>query len=122
MQTLQTKTDTIEKTLNHHLQAFVENDIEEMMKDYTEQSEVWTSEGAIVGLEAISSFFSYVFTLLPQESIQLDIKQNIVKEDRAYIVWSADSSVISIPTGTDSFEIRDGKILWQSTAAQIVQK
>lgn len=119
MQTLQV---TAQTTVEHHLEAFGKNDIDEIMEDFTEQSEVWTPEGAIIGLEAISSFFSYAFTLFPKDSTRLDIKQMIVKGNKAYIVWNAESAIINVPIGTDSFEIKDGKILWQSTAIQIIQK
>lgn len=30
--------------------------MDELIKDYVEQSELWSPDGAIVGLEAISSF------------------------------------------------------------------
>jgi limonene-1,2-epoxide hydrolase len=113
---------TTETTLQHHLEAFGNNDIHEIMKDYSEESEVWTPEGAIVGMEAISSLFSFAFTLFPKDSTRLEITQMIIKGSRVYIVWSADSSVINVPVGTDSFEIKDGKILWQSTAIHIIQK
>ena len=119
MQTLQV---TVQTTLEHHLEAFGKNDLDEIMEDFTEQSEVWTPEGAIVGLEAISSFFSYAFTLFPKESTRLDIKKMIVKGNKAYIVWNAESAKINVPIGTDSFEIEDGKILWQSTAIQMIPK
>ncbi len=119
METLQV---TAQETLEHHLEAFGKNDIEGIMEDYTEQSEVWTPEGAIKGLKDIRSFFSYAFTLFPKESTSLKIKQMIVNKDKAYIVWTAESAVINVPIGTDSFEIKIGKILWQSAAIQIISK
>lgn len=119
MQTLQV---TAQTTLQHHLESLGNNDIDELMKDFTEKSEVWTPEGDIVGLKAISSFFSYAFTLFPKGSTRLDIKKMIVKGNKAYIFWDAESSIIKVPIGTDSFIIKDGKILWQTTAFQIIQK
>ncbi len=67
-------------------------------------------------------YYSYIFTLLPKENTHLEVNQRIFKEGRAYIAWKAESSIISIPIGTDSFEIKDGKIVWQSLAANIIQK
>jgi len=119
METLQISTDTI---LDHHLMAFINNDLAELMKDYSEESEVWTPNGAIVGLDAISSFYTYVFTLLPKAQFTLDIQQRIVKEDKAYIVWSTESPVVNIPVGSDSFQMSGDKIIWQSLVAQIIQK
>lgn len=46
----------------------------------------------------------------------------IAKGNKVYIIWIADSPVVNVPFATDSFEIVDGKILWQSAAFQIVQK
>ncbi len=106
----------------HHLEAFGKNDIEAIMDDFTEESEVWTQEGAIKGMDAIRAFFSYAFTLFPKDSTRLDLKQMIVDKNKAYIVWSAETAMITVPIGTDSFEIEDGKILWQSAAFQIIQK
>jgi ketosteroid isomerase-like protein len=113
---------TTKETFRHHLEAFGKNDLDELMKDYTEQSEVWTPEGPIAGLDAIASFFSYAFTLFPKDATRLEIKQMIAKGDKLYVVWDADSPVVSVPIGTDSFEIIDGIIVWQSTAIHIIQK
>jgi len=119
MQTMQINS---EKIFQHHLEALGKNDMDELMKDYAEQSELWTPDGAIVGLEAISSFYAYAFTLFPKGKTELEIKKMIVKDNKVYIVWTADSPVVDISFGTDSFEITEGKILWQSTAFQMAQK
>ena len=121
-QRMQKAQAAIEATLNHYLQAFANNDMSELMKDYTEDSEVWTPNGTFTGLEAISSFFQYVFALMPKEGTQLEVKYRMIKDEKAYIVWTADSPAIQVPMGTDSFEIRDDKIIWQSTAAHITHK
>ncbi len=119
MQTLQI---TSESVFQHHLAALGNNDLNELLKDYTEESEVWTPDGDIGGLKAISSFFSYAFTLFPKDKTTLDIKKMIAKDYKVYIVWTADSPIVNVPFATDSFEIKEGKILWQSTAFQMVQK
>jgi hypothetical protein len=113
---------TTETVVQHHLDAFTTNNLDELKKDYLEESEVWAPEGVMQGLENISSFYAYVFSLLPKEDMRFEIKQKIIKQEKAYIVWSAESSKISIPIGTDSFEIKDGKIMWQSLAAHIIPK
>ena len=119
MQTLQM---TPERVFQHHLEALGKNDMDELMKDYAGQSELWTPDGAIVGLEAISSFYSYAFTLFPKGKTELEIKKMIVKANKVYVVWTADSPLVNVSFATDSFEIKEGKILWQSTAFQMTQK
>ena len=113
---------TAESVFQHHLEALGNNDLDELLKDYTEESELWTPEDAIVGLKAISTFYSYAFTLFPKDNTTLEIKKMIAKGNKLYIIWVADSPIVNVPFATDSFEIKDGKILWQSTAFQMVQK
>ncbi len=115
MQTTLTKP---EKTFQHHPEAIANNDLEEIMKDYTEQSELWTPDGPIVGLKAISSFFSYALTLFPKGNTKFELKKQIANDDKVYIIWSSESPVVHIPFATDCFEMKDGKIMWQTTAFQ----
>src|SRR5260221_11262669 len=111
-----------EATNQHHLESFGNRDIKETMKDYAEDSEVWTPDGVITGLNAIASFFSDLFTLLPKESTQFESRQQIIKDSKVYLVWAAESAKVNIPFGTDSFEIKNGKIVWQSLALQMTLK
>jgi len=111
-----------ETIIPHHLQALEQNDLEELLKDYTEESELWTQNGIITGLENIASFFSYAFTLFPKDKTSLEIKKMISKDNKVYLVWTADSPVITVPFATDCFEIKESKIIWQSIAFQTVAK
>jgi len=115
---LQTKTQEI---LDHHVSAFVETDVNELIKDFTETSELLTPDGALKGLNAIRSFFEGIFKIVPKGST-LEMKPTIIRDNIAYIVWTADSSFVSIPLGTDTFIMENDKILYQLLAAQIIQK
>jgi hypothetical protein len=54
---MQTSPMNPENVFKNHLEAMGRNDLDELLKDYTDQSEIWTQDGAIVGLKAISAFF-----------------------------------------------------------------
>ena len=114
----QTKTQEV---LNHHLSAFMEADVDEVLKDFTEQSELLTPDGALKGLNAIRSFLEEVFKMVPKGST-LETKQMIVRDNLAYITWSGESPFVSIPLGTDSFIIENDKIVYQTLAAHIIPK
>ena len=114
----QTKTQEI---LNHHLSAFMEADIDEILKDFTEESELLTPDGALKGLNAIRSFLEEVFKMVPKGST-LETKQMIVRDNLAYITWFGESPFVSIPLGTDSFIIENDKIVYQTLAAHIIPK
>ena len=110
-----------ENVFNRHLEALKKNDLDALLSDYTDESEIWTQDGAIIGLEAISAFFSYAFSIFPKDTTSFDIKKLIANDSKVYVVLSVNSPVVSIPFATDSFEIKNGKILWQSTAFQMAQ-
>ena len=111
-----------DQILKHHLDAFLEGNVDEIMKDYTAESSLYTPQGEIKGLEGIKGFFEYVFSLLPQESFKFNMAQQIIFGDYAYLAFNCNSSLVDVPMGTDTFKIQGGKILWQALGAHIVQK
>ena len=112
---------TTEQILNHHLAAFIDANVDEIMKDYTEQSELLTPDGPVLGLKAIRDFFQGAFNILPKGS-SLDLKQTIIRGNMVYLAWTGESSLVNIPLGTDTFIFENDKILFQTLAAQIVTK
>ncbi|RYZ53884.1 MAG: nuclear transport factor 2 family protein [Sphingobacteriales bacterium] len=109
------------EVLIHHLTAFGNNDLDEILKDYTEESEVLTPDGPLKGLVAIHRFFAEYFATIPTGST-FDMKQLTVTGNAAYIVWASESQVASIPMGTDTFFLQDGKIRLHTVAAHILRK
>jgi len=51
-----------------------------------------------------------------------NIKQQFVEGDYAYILWSAETADNQYELGTDTFVVRDGKILAQSFTGKITPK
>ena len=114
--------NTIEKStsniLTHHLTAFGDNNLDEIMLDYTEQSTVLTDKGAVKGIENIRKFFEVMFSLIPTGS-QFEMKQLTISDKAAHIIWASKSAAADIPFGTDTFIIEDDKILVHTVAAFI---
>ena len=101
--------------LNHHLTAFGNNDLMEIMKDYTEESEVLTPNGPLKGLAAIRKFFEEFFLAIPTGSA-FDMKQLTVTGHVGYIAWASESAVVKIPMGTDTFILEGDKIRLHTVA------
>jgi len=110
-----------EEILNHHVSAFVETDVDEIMKDYTERSELLTPQGPVSGLKAIRSWFEEIFNAFPEGS-RFDLKQTITRDNVEYIVWSGESPFVSVPFGVDTFILENDKIIFLALGAQIVPK
>ena len=101
-------------TLAHHLQAFAQG-VDSLMGDYVEASVVFTPQGPLRGLASIRAFFEEFLANSPPELIQaVTLIRQDVEGEVAYILWKADPF---IPLATDTFVIRDGKILVQTFAA-----
>ena len=115
---IQTSTQEV---LNHHISAFVDGNIEEIMKDYDENSELLSPNGTFKGLNGVRSFFEEVFKLFPKGS-EFKMDQYIVRDELIYITWKAESSVVDVPFGSDTFLFKDDKISLQTVAVHVVPK
>src|SRR2546423_944107 len=101
-----------ESTLAHHLGAFSEG-IESIMSDFTADSVVFTPEGPLHGLEQIRAFFDGFLHSPPELLNAMTVTRQDVFGDVAYLLWKAEPF---IPFASDTFLIRDDKILVQSFA------
>ena len=100
--------------LQNHLQA-ARIGVEAVMQDYTDHAVLITHEATYRGLAEIRGFFTALFKDLPAgffDAIKMH-RQEIVGEV-AYILWERKPQ---IPYATDTFVVRNGKILVQTFAA-----
>jgi ketosteroid isomerase-like protein len=101
-------TEETKAILDHHTAMLDAGDLDGLMEDYTEDS-IFVSNlsGVVTGLDGIRGIFSGATTggLAGFES-----GVEHVDGDIGYVTWSADG----VPFGTDTFVIRDNKILAQS--------
>ncbi|MFV8365927.1 nuclear transport factor 2 family protein [Flavobacterium sp. XS1P27] len=113
--------NTVEQTLIHHLTAFGNNNLNEILKDYTDESVIMTPTGYIKGLTEIREFFQDFFVAIPTGSSFTMIQKTIVG-NVAYIFWASESSSIKIPAGTDTFVFEDNKIKYHTVADYRIQQ
>ena len=103
-----------QETLERHLQAFAKGP-DAIMRDYTESSVLFTPQARLTGLDSIRAFFAQFLAESPPELLAaMTLVHQDVAGEIAYIIWKAEPF---IPLATDTFVIRDGKILVQTFAA-----
>jgi hypothetical protein len=105
-----------QEVLDHHWETFVSNDLEGVMEDYTEESVLITPNATYSGLEEIRGNFINAFKAFPTGSAKLTLNNSIVVQDVGYILWEADAPEFNLTYATDTFIIRNGKILRQTYA------
>jgi uncharacterized protein (TIGR02246 family) len=113
---------TTREVLDHHLKALAEGDLEGIMADYAPDAVLFTQGGPLKGLAAIRPAFAAAATEFSQPGATFDLKLLSVDGDHAYIVWTAETARNTYELGTDTFVIRDGKIVAQSFAGKVTRR
>ena len=92
------------------------------MSDYDEDAVMIMTDGTTLrGKAEIRSGFESLLADLPPGST-MEVSKQIVEGEIAYIVWSGESEKLRIPFATDTFVVRDGKIVAQTFTAQMEEK
>jgi len=116
-------TEQTETTLLRHWQAFGAGDVDAIMADYAEDALIITPDSTLKGRTQIRSLFTRVFaSMFPPDKTELNLTRRVVEGEIAYILWSGSSPYYNVPLGTDTFVIRNGKIVAQTFAAQLEKK
>jgi ketosteroid isomerase-like protein len=106
--------------LDHHLAAFTAGDTDMILEDYTDESVVVTADGTFRGRDALGPVFgSFFSTLFAPGTYDLTMDHIEVVGDVAFITWHAKCGDANVRLGTDTFVVRDGKIVAQTFAALI---
>ncbi len=108
----------IEETLLRHVEAFAKGDLDALMSDYCEDAVLITPDGILRGRGEIVTFFEDLLADFPPGST-FEVSQSIGERTIAYIVWSGSSEHLDIPFATETFMVRDGRILMQPFTTQM---
>jgi ketosteroid isomerase-like protein len=115
-------TATTQSVLTHHLDCFGKGDLIGTMTDYTDESKFFTPDGLLRGPEAIRRFFAGLFEEFAKPGMSFEMLKQEVCDDTAYIVWKAETADNHFEVGTDTFIVREGKIVTQTFAGKISPK
>jgi len=108
--------------LDHHLKCFGGGDLQGILSDYAPGAVLFTPDGVLKGVDAIRPLFQALFAEFAKPGAAFSMKQQFVDGDYAYILWTAESADNLYEVGTDTFVVRDGKIVAQSFAGKITSK
>ena len=114
--------ESTNNVLYHYWAKFGEGDVEEILKDYTEDSILLHPDGVVKGLQQLKEFFTEIFKTFVPGDYSFEMKRQEVHADVAYIVWKAETPELVVELGTDTFIVRDSKIAVQTFAGHMVPK
>jgi hypothetical protein len=114
-----TLSNTSRDLLQRHLSSFQDNNLEAVIADYTNESVLITQEASYTGPEEIKSFFTGLITHFPKQKSSFDLDKIVINDELIYIVWHGKTPSLDVPFATDTFIIKNGKILRQTFAGQL---
>jgi ketosteroid isomerase-like protein len=115
-------TASTEQVLDRHLKAFGAADLEGVMADYAPNAILFTPGGPVKGTDALRKTFQTMFVEWSKPGAKFDLKQRTVEGDSAYVFWNAETADNTYEGATDSFVVRDGKIVSHFFAGKITPK
>ncbi|HET7117965.1 MAG TPA: nuclear transport factor 2 family protein [Hanamia sp.] len=111
--------NTPERILQNHLNSFLENDLEALMTDFTNESVLITQDKSYEGLEEIRGFYAGLIQLFPKQKSSLELEKTVINGGLVYFVWHGKSPSLEVLFATDTLIIKKGKIYRQTFAGQL---
>jgi ketosteroid isomerase-like protein len=108
--------------LDHHLKAFDQGDLNGVLSDYAPDAIFFTKDGALKGVDAIRPLFEALIAEFGKPGATFNMKQQVVEGDYAYILWTAETADNIYELATDTFVVREGKIVAQSFTGKVIPK
>jgi len=103
---------TVETIMQHHAQALTSGNLDELMKDYTKDSVLFTPTETFKGPERIKAAFAGMMKMLPPEALaNFKASKQEIQGEYVYLLWTA---LPTFPSAGDTFHIHNGKITMQS--------
>ena len=108
--------------VEQHLRCFREGDLNGILSDYAPDAVFFTPDGPLRGVDEIRPLFQAMIAEFGKPGASFSMKHQSIEGDCAYIVWTAETADNVYELGTDTFVVRDGKILAQSFTCRTAPK
>jgi ketosteroid isomerase-like protein len=110
------------EVLDHHLKCFGEGDLKGILSDYAPDAIMFTPDGPLRGVDAMRPLFQAMIAEFGKPGAVVSMKQQSVDGEYAYILWTAETADNVYEMATDTFVVRDGKIVAQSFTGKITPR
>lgn len=110
---------TTREVLDRHLAAFLANDLDGVLADYGQEIVFFTPEGTRRGVAEVRPLFEGLITEFSQPASRFSMERYAVEGEHGYIVWNAETADNLYEMATDTFVVREGRIVAQSFTASV---
>ena len=108
--------------LDRHLACFGNGDLNGILSDYAPGAVMFTADGPLRGIDAIRPLFQALIAEFQKPGAAFRMRLQSIEGDCGYILWNAETADNVYEMATDTFVVREGKIVIQSFAGRIVPK
>jgi hypothetical protein len=114
---------TVQDVMARHGTAIRDGDVDGVVADYAEDSVIMCPGRTARGHAEIRDLFADLFTsLIPPGVSKLEATWSAMEGDYVFVVWKGESERHRFPIGTDTFVVRDDKIVFQTFVPHTVDK
>ena len=110
------------EVLDRHLKSFDEGDVGGILADYSADAVLFLPTGPLRSPDAMKPVFEALVSEFAKPGASFTMLHRSIEGDYAYIVWTAETADNSYELATDTFVVRNGKIVAQSFAAKTKPK
>lgn len=108
--------------LDNHLGSFFKGDLQGVLSDYAPDAVMFTHNGILKGVDGIRPLFEALFAEFGKGHPMFNMQRQTIEGDYGYIVWNAETVENVYEMATDTFVVRNGKIVAQSFTAKLAPK
>jgi len=112
-------TEETEAVWEHHIQAWDNSDLEEIMSDYSEDSILILNNTVYEGIDQVAGVFDRLFDIFADGNNI--IAPETIEGEVIYITWNYTPPNDHAYDGTDSFVVRNGIIEYQTIASRLYE-
>ncbi|NKB49733.1 MAG: nuclear transport factor 2 family protein [Alphaproteobacteria bacterium] len=114
--------DKTKAVLDSHLTAFGSGNVDAILANYASDAVIMFPGGMVSGHADIRGMFEGLVTEFGQPGVTFEMLNSDVSGEIAFIVWKAETGKAVYEMGTDTYVIRDNKIVMQTVATKNTMK
>ena len=111
-----------EQALERHMSAVGSNDLDAILATYAPDALLITPERTYRGHAEIRSAWEKLLADVFTDDADFKMVRQVVAGDIAFIAWSVETKGVRVPLATDTYLVRDGRIIVQTYAAVVERK
>lgn len=115
-------TNSTKDVIENHIRSLRERNLDAVLDDFAPDAVLFTPSGILRGRSQIKALFEGLLEEFGKPAASETLHTANFEGEHAYLIWSGETAKNRYEFATDTFLVRNGKIVTQSFAAKITPK